>query len=115
MNPHPPDNADLGAEELASLCGMSVVEIGELLEYGVLEPSSTHADDPRYGVDCVATLREASRLRLIFDLDVFTVSLLLGYLQRIEALERELKSLHARVPHTAIDRDGPATWREPHA
>lgn len=45
-----------------------------------------------------STGRSVSRLRLDFDLDLFTVALLIGYLNRIEALERQVQSLQAQLP-----------------
>ena len=62
----------------------------------------------------MASLREAARLRAQFDLDLFTVALLLGYLQRIARLEHQLRSLQAHVPYPQhLPREGPAPWREP--
>lgn len=43
-------------------------------------------------------LRTAGKLRSDFDLELFTVALLLGHLNRIETLERQVKSLQALVP-----------------
>jgi len=43
-------------------------------------------------------LRAASKLRLDFDLDLFTVAILLGNLNRIEVLERQVHSLQALLP-----------------
>jgi len=43
-------------------------------------------------------LRQAARLRHDLDLDLFAVAILLGYLERIEGLEGELRSLRARRP-----------------
>jgi chaperone modulatory protein CbpM len=104
--------------ELAHMCSLSVVELDELVEYGALVPlvPEGSAATRCFSAACVAPLREAVRLRALYDLDVFTVSLLLGYLQRIEHLEHQLRALHAHVPHPQpLPREGPAPWREPHA
>ena len=70
-------------------------------------------DTPR---ELMPPLREAARLRADYDLDLFTVSLLLGYLQRIAQLEQQLRALNAHVPHPhTLPREGPTPWREPHA
>jgi chaperone modulatory protein CbpM len=37
-------------------------------------------------------------MRLDFDLDIFTVAILLGNLNRIEVLERQVHSLQALLP-----------------
>jgi chaperone modulatory protein CbpM len=46
----------------------------------------------------VAPLRSAAKLRFDFDLDIFTVAIVLGNLNRIELLERQVQSLLALVP-----------------
>lgn len=52
-----------------------------------------------FSVICVMPLRTVCKLRLDFDLDVFTVAIVMGYLERIDALERQVHSLKAqRLP-----------------
>ena len=51
---------------------------------------------------CVTPLRTAGRLRQDFDLDLFTVAMLLGYLHRIEVLENELRCLQAGQPPASV-------------
>jgi chaperone modulatory protein CbpM len=106
----------LTAPELSRVCGLSAAEIDELIEYGALDAIRRNESPRVFSAECVAPLRAAGRLRLDFDLDMFTVAILLGYLNRIEELEREVKSLRAHLPrHTQVHRDeGPAPWREPH-
>jgi chaperone modulatory protein CbpM len=104
--------------ELAHMCSMSEAEIDELVDYGVLVPL---ANEPGrlFNAAIVPSLREAVRLRADFDLDLFTVSLLLRYLQRIVQLEHQLRTLQASqaqyIHPVHFERDGPAPWREPHA
>jgi chaperone modulatory protein CbpM len=104
------------AADLSRACGLSAAELDELIEYGALNPIRRNESERVFSAECVAPLRAAGRLRLDFDLDIFAVSILLGYLNRIDELERELKSLRAHLPrHTQVHRDdGPAPWREPH-
>lgn len=107
-------SALVDADELARMCGLSAAEISELVEYGSLLP--VEAGGARFSAGCVPPLRTACRLRADFDLDLFTVSLLLGYLQRIAELEQHVRTLEAHLPHARrTERDGPAPWREPHA
>ena len=103
--------------ELAQMCTLSVAELEELVEYGGLVPMSGEGGAVRqFSATCVAPLREAVRLRGHYDLDLFTVSLLLGYLQRISHLEHQLRTLQAHLPHPQhLPREGPTPWREPHA
>ncbi|MDB5859718.1 MAG: hypothetical protein JWQ76_3407 [Ramlibacter sp.] len=109
---------NVGQQELARMCAMSEAEIDELVDYGVLVPM---ANEPGrlFNAAVVPLLREAVRLRADFDLDLFTVSLLLRYLQRIVRLEQQLRALQAPQAqyshHVHLERDGPAPWREPHA
>lgn len=103
--------------ELAHVCSLTVAELEELVEYGALTPVAAEGSGLReFSAACVVPLREAVRLRTLYDLDLFTVSLLLGYLQRIAQLEHQMHALQAQLPHGhPPPRDGPTPWREPHA
>jgi chaperone modulatory protein CbpM len=103
--------------ELAQMCSLSAAELDELVDYGALVPLANDQPGGRhFNAAVVPSLREAARLRADFDLDLFTVSLLLGYLQRIVHLEQQLRALHVNLPHPAqLPREGPTPWREPHA
>lgn len=102
--------------ELSRVCGLSETELGELLEYGALVPLDKAATGRLFSSECIAPLRRAARMRRDFDLDLFAVALLLDYLHRIDALERQVKSLQAHLPaHVhVVPREGPQPWREPH-
>jgi chaperone modulatory protein CbpM len=103
--------------ELSRVCGLSAAELDELVEYGALAPLHRNGGEHIFSAECIVPLRTAGRLRQDFDLDLFAVAILLGYISRIEDLERELKSLRAylpRQPHTTHRDEGPAPWREPH-
>lgn len=106
----------LTAVELSRVCGLSAAELDELIEYGALTPIRRNGSERIFSAECVVPLRAAGRLRKDFDLDLFAVAILVGLLNRIEELEREVKSLRAHLPrHTQVHRDdGPAPWREPH-
>lgn len=84
--------------ELSHCCEMSVAELDELVDYRALPPLSASAPEPVFSAEWVAPLRAAGKLRLEFDLDLFTVAILLGKLQRIELLERQLQQLQAVLP-----------------
>jgi chaperone modulatory protein CbpM len=94
--------ATLDIDELAGSCGLSAGELQELAEYGALKPvAADGSPQGRFSAECAEPLRAAVRLRRDFDLDLFTMALLLDYLQRIETLERELRSLRTRLPASA--------------
>ena len=102
--------------ELSRSCGLTEAELRELMEYGALAPLERDRPDPFFSSECIGGLRRAARLRRDFELDLFAVALLLDYLNRIDALERQLKSLQAHLPaHVQpAHREGPQPWHEPH-
>lgn len=105
----------IGQQELADSCGLTAAEVDELVGHGGLVPLAGGQGERQFGATCVAPLREALRLKAHYHLDLFTVSLLVGYLQRITQLEQRVHSLHARVQHQhALPREGPSPWHEPH-
>jgi chaperone modulatory protein CbpM len=82
--------------ELSRACGMGMDELAELVDYGALAPLGEDPEGSRFSAACIVQLRTVGKLRVDFDLDVFTVAVLMGYLDRIEELEREVRSLQAR-------------------
>jgi chaperone modulatory protein CbpM len=83
--------------ELSRCCKLSESELGELVDYCALEPLSA-SPERVFSTDWVAPLQAAGKLRLDFDLDLFTVAILLGNLSRIEVLERKVQHLQALLP-----------------
>ncbi len=88
------------ADELARASGLSADQLNELVEYGALMPvaacSAAQEPDRLFSATYVITLRAACHVQRDFDLDLFTAGLLVGYLMRIDALERQIQSLHAQ-------------------
>jgi chaperone modulatory protein CbpM len=96
---------------------MSAAELDELIEYGAITPLQGSQAERAFSAEWVVPLRAAGRLRLAFDLDLFAVAILIGYMNRIEELEREVKSLRAHLPaqsRPVLREDVPERWREPH-
>ncbi|MDP2065339.1 MAG: chaperone modulator CbpM [Hydrogenophaga sp.] len=87
--------------ELSRVCGLQADELDELIEYGALQPLAPVRADRQFSAGCIVPLRAAGRLRRDFDLDLFAVAVLLGFLGRIDALEHEVKSLQRHA-----ERDG---------
>jgi chaperone modulatory protein CbpM len=106
----------VGQQQLARMSGLTTADLDELVKFGGLVPVAGGSGPERlFSSNCLAPLREAARLKVRYDLDLFTVSLLLAYLQRIGHLEQQVRTLQARVRHQhAIPREGPSPWREPH-
>ena len=100
----------LSLSDLSCVCALSVEDLVELVDYGALVPLvplAPVAPDPRarqFSAQCVTQLRAACQLRVDYDLDLFSVAMLIGYLTRIESLEREVGRLQAHQPH---HRPGP--------
>jgi chaperone modulatory protein CbpM len=84
--------------ELAQCCGMSPAELDELVDYNALVPLPDAAPERAFSARWVTPLRSASKMRLDFDLDLFTVAILLGQLVQIELLQRQLEALRALLP-----------------
>ena len=107
----------ISLSELSEACQVSAAELDELVEYGALAPVNKTGEEFLFSAACTAALRAACKLRKDYDLDLFTVALLLDYLNRIERLEREVRSLQAHLPTHLVGahREGPQPWREPHA
>ena len=83
--------------ELSPVCGLSDAELDELVEYGALLPLEPSEEERRFKSACIPSLRTANKLRRDFDLDMFAVSFLFEYLQRIEALEDQVRLLKAHI------------------
>lgn len=87
----------LTLSELEEACAVRAAELQELVDDGVLQPVQRGELIGVFSAEYVMPLRKASRLRQDFDLDLFTVGLLLEYLLRIDALETKVHSLQARL------------------
>jgi chaperone modulatory protein CbpM len=84
--------------ELSRCCAMSETELDELVDYCALVPVSAVTPQRLFSAEWVVPLRTAAKLRQDFDLDLFTVAILLGNLSRIEILQRQVQQLQALLP-----------------
>src|SRR5712691_11152152 len=91
--------------ELAQLSGLTEAELRELVEYGALAPNDPREAQWTFSGACVVAARTAQRLRESFDLDPNALSLALGFLERIHALEAELRALRAQLPRQLLGLD----------
>jgi chaperone modulatory protein CbpM len=106
--------ATIVESELARMCRLSIADVEELVEYGLLVPVDGTPSAYVFSAACVQPLRQAGALRARFDLEPFVLGLLFSQFERIARLEQELRTLRAHLPHAAPPRDGPAPWHEPH-
>lgn len=86
---------EISIVEVADASGLSEAEVRELIEYGALSPCS--AEPLSFQADCIARLRAATRLRNDFELETHAFALVLSFLERIDALEAEVRNLSAQV------------------
>jgi chaperone modulatory protein CbpM len=84
--------------ELSHCCGLSEAELDELVDYCALQPLAPAEPVRVFSAHWVTPLRQASKMRLDFDLDLFTVAMLLDNFKRIESLERQIHALQALLP-----------------
>ncbi len=76
---------------------MTEAELDELIDYCALLPSGADGDTRTFSAQWVIPLRSVSRMRLDFDLDLFTVAIVLGSLKRIDVLERQVQALQSQA------------------
>jgi chaperone modulatory protein CbpM len=84
--------------ELAEHSGMSETDLAELVDYCVLVPLDLALSERVFSPRCVEPLRAAHKLQVDFDLEIFTVAIVLSNLYRIDTLERQVQSLKAQMP-----------------
>jgi chaperone modulatory protein CbpM len=103
MNAHSEDAVYLDAiaevtfTQLVTASGLPESELVELVRYGALVPRNPDAATWTFEARSLVVAKKASRLRHDFELDPHAVSVVLSYLERIEALEEELRALRARA------------------
>jgi len=93
----------IALEELSEASGLSAEEIVDLVEHGAFEPAGgggASAGDVRswrFTARYIITGRRASRLRQDFELSTPGLALVLSFLDRIEELERQVRTLEAQL------------------
>jgi chaperone modulatory protein CbpM len=102
------ENSEVSFSQLLVLSGLSDNDLRELVDHGALTPINPEASSWTFTSYCVVVARRASRLSRDFELDAHAVSVLLGFVERIEALESELHALRAGAL-----RRGTATAKDP--
>jgi chaperone modulatory protein CbpM len=92
------EQRDVTLAELAELSGFSEEELRELEACGAIAPVDPDAEPPRFGSQCIVAVRTAHRLRADFELDTQGLAVALALLERVNALEAELRGLNAQLP-----------------
>lgn len=91
---------ELSLAELAELSGLPPALLEDLLDCGVIVPLELQGAraERRFGASALQTARTAGRLRADFELDVQSLVLALGLLERVADLEAQLRELRAQLP-----------------
>ena len=95
---HYEEQERISLKELLDVSGLTEAELRELVDYGALAPVDGGATTWSFASYSVVVARKASRLRHEFELDTHGVSVVLRFVERIETLEGELRTLRARQP-----------------
>jgi chaperone modulatory protein CbpM len=91
------DNDVCTVEQLAEVSGLSIEEINDLIENGVITPVDDKTQPKSFRMHFMVTARTARRLRDDFELDRHGVALALTLLNQIDDLESELQAARARL------------------
>lgn len=91
------DEGTLSYAELVTAAGVPEQIVREMVSYGVLTPRGTDAASWTFTTRSLVVVRKARRLQRDFELDTHAVTVVLRYLERIEALEAQLRSLRAQM------------------
>ena len=83
--------------QLVEVSEMPEEDLRALVDYGALAPVDPAATSWTFTASWVVVARTAGRLRRDFELDAYSLSVVLRYAQRVDALEAELRALHARM------------------
>jgi chaperone modulatory protein CbpM len=84
--------------ELADLSGVSEADLREWVDEGVLQPLDPQSPQWSFSAERLVTVRMACRIRKDFDLEPDGVALVVSLLDRVHALEAEIRALRARQP-----------------
>lgn len=102
------ETAVCSIEHLVEVSGLSLDEIENLVEDGLMEPADAAAPARSFHMAHLVTARQARRLRDDFELDRNGLALALTLLRRIDALEQALRVAQSRHPsESPLDEAAP--------
>jgi chaperone modulatory protein CbpM len=82
---------------LTQLCQLDQEELKELLDYGAIPLVASDSGDVCIPSTSLDALQAASKIRRDYALDLFTMAILVNYLERINELERTNLKLRDEV------------------
>jgi chaperone modulatory protein CbpM len=92
------EHQSLTLAELAEFSGLPAAALCDLMDSGVLTPLDPTAEVHNFSAGCLAAARTAARLRTDFELNPAGLALALTLLERVRALEVQLRALQAQLP-----------------
>jgi len=84
-------------EQLADASGLSIDEVIDLIECGIIAPVDKGVEPQEFQLHYIVTAKTARRLRDDFERDRYGVALALTLLRRIDELEAELQASHGML------------------
>jgi chaperone modulatory protein CbpM len=90
------DEGTLSYMELVAASGVAEQVVREMVSYGVLTPHGGDTTTWTFTMRSLVVVRKAQKLQRDFELDTHAVTVVLRYLERIEALETQIQSLRAQ-------------------
>lgn len=94
------ERLELPLAEVAERSGLTESQLRELVEYGALAPVDPSASQWTFQARCITSAKVAYRLHHDFDLAPEGLAVVMGFVERVQALEAELRDLRARMPRT---------------
>jgi hypothetical protein len=91
------ERLSLTIDELGERWGLSRAQLTTFIEHGVLEPDASHPAPAGFTLESLPAVRTACRLQEELDLEPHAVGVVLQLLQRVQALEGELRALRAAL------------------
>jgi chaperone modulatory protein CbpM len=87
---------EISLSQLLELSGLPEDALRELVDYGALAPVDPEVSVWTFSARSVIVARTARRLREDFELETDALSVVLALVERVGALESELRALRAR-------------------
>ena len=87
----------LTLSQLVEVSDLPEADLRALVDDGALTPVDPAAPSWTFTASWVVVARTAGRLRRDFELDAHSLSVVLRYAQRVDALEAELRALRAQL------------------
>ena len=92
------EHYEISLSELAQSAGLTEAELHEWVEEGLLAPVDPQAVPWSFSADRLLIVQKACRLRRDFELEPQELALVVQLLDRIQALETEVRELQAKLP-----------------